>query len=373
VAENGKPGSGQVDPKPAGAASTRLHWVDFLRGLAVLGMIETHAVNSFLAPALRTGSAFAFLSYVNGAVAPVFLFIAGLLQGAWVRKNWDAPKPLGPKLRSLGVILLIGYALQFPWDAAVVWAKVSVALGKVDVLHCIAVTLAALLLLSRCCRRLATYDLVILGLTVLIVVSAPFVWSSPVVHEFPRLLQGYFSPGRGALFPLIPWSAYVLVGALCSRFLVSGSRNVISGPARTLVIAAVTAALIGWLVKFSGGDWLQAQIYAARYDAVLFRVSVVLFCCAAAAHFLRSSHPGLLIRAINWCGSRSLPLYVFHLMLLHSGLGFMPSLSSLFPRNHSPGSVFLLFLLTLGGALILTVVWQKLLAVTVQRGRRPGP
>jgi hypothetical protein len=40
-------------------------------------MIETHVVNTFLSTALRAANWFPILNYLNGLVAPAFLFIAG--------------------------------------------------------------------------------------------------------------------------------------------------------------------------------------------------------------------------------------------------------------------------------------------------------
>jgi len=358
----------------------RLPWIDFLRGIAVLGMIETHAVNTFLDPIYRAGPWFVLVSYVNGWVAPTFLFLAGYLQGLSVRKNWETPRPIGRRLGNLGVILAIGYGLQFPWDHAFDWPVVSAALGRVDVLHCIAVTLAILLVLSRFCKRLVTYDRLVLGLALGSIIAAPFVWTVPFATN---PLTGYLSPAPGALFPLFPWSAFIFAGALASRFQLpktrsgreahliesaaTAGRGDVSGePPKTagqrpalpgaFIMAALLMAAAGWVVSWMSGEWMHSQPYAARYDTFLFRVSAVLASAAFCASIVHGENS--ITRAINWCGSRSLPLYVWHLVLLHSGLGIIPPLRELFSRTQPPAATFLLYLLTLGGTLFLTWLWQ---------------
>ncbi len=343
----------------------RLHWIDFLRGIAVLGMIEAHSVNSFLAPVFRSGSWFMLLSYLNGWVAPTFLFLAGFLQGAWVRKNWDLSKPIAPKLRHLGIILLIGYALQFPWFHPFDRTLVLTALGRVDVLHCIAVSLVAVLLLTKICRTLLTFERVILLLTVAIVASAPFVWET-VVSANP--LAGYLTPKHGALFPLIPWSAFVFSGVLSSRWLDRKPAEL----ARAFLILFVATAAAGWLLRGALSDWFQIQTYATRYDFFFFRLSLVLLGCLFCLLTVPATKTHALNRGVLWCGNQSLWLYVWHLIILHSGLGFLPPLRSLFPKTQFPFSVLCLFLLTLGLTLLVTWLVKKLTSALIGRSQRPA-
>ena len=322
-------------------------------------MIEAHSTNSFLAPYYRTPDGwFSTVSYINGMVAPIFLFLAGLLQGAWIRKNWDLKKPIVPKLRSLGIILLLGYALQFPWDALVHWqagsaAAILVALGKVDILHCIAVTLASCLLLSRLCKSRVTYDVVITGIATAIVLLAPFVWNRTENLTTTNPLLGYISSSNGALFPLIPWSAFLLAGTLASRWL--------DQPVVFLTLSIVTC-VTGWILRFALVNWFQLQTYATRYDFYFFRLSIVFLCCGVIAFYFGRNQAGSVARAVNWCGSHSLGLYVWHLVILHSGLGFVAPLMDYFSRTQTPVTVVWLYLLTLIGAMVLTKIWNALKA-----------
>src|SRR4051794_4836608 len=69
-------------PVPApNAQVARMTWIDLFRGAAVVMMIETHVLNTFLLAGSRASAWFEWLNYFNGLVAPSFLFIAGYLQG----------------------------------------------------------------------------------------------------------------------------------------------------------------------------------------------------------------------------------------------------------------------------------------------------
>lgn len=56
------------------AKATRYGFIDLLRGVALVVMVETHVMNAYLPLALKKGSDFFFwLAFTNGLVAPTFL------------------------------------------------------------------------------------------------------------------------------------------------------------------------------------------------------------------------------------------------------------------------------------------------------------
>src|SRR5512146_2699884 len=98
----------------AHAGPTRYGFIDLLRCFALIMMIETHVVNSYLPVILRIGSPFFFwLSFVNGLVAPGFLFAAGfslILQSNSHWEDWLRFRlPFWKQMRRLGFILLVAY------------------------------------------------------------------------------------------------------------------------------------------------------------------------------------------------------------------------------------------------------------------------
>jgi len=63
-----------------GTAGGRIKDFDWLRGLAVLVMVETHSL-VFVRPELHQTRAMARLNWVNGLVAPSFILAAGFSLG----------------------------------------------------------------------------------------------------------------------------------------------------------------------------------------------------------------------------------------------------------------------------------------------------
>jgi hypothetical protein len=67
------------------ASTQRLQWLDLFRGFAVLGMVWTHAANTFLDARLQETSWYREISYYHGFIAPAFFWIAGFLRA---RVSW---------------------------------------------------------------------------------------------------------------------------------------------------------------------------------------------------------------------------------------------------------------------------------------------
>ena len=67
----------------------RLRALDWLRGIAVLVMVECHVFNALLAPEYRSAAWFGILNWLNGFVAPAFLLVSGAVMGINLQNRWD--------------------------------------------------------------------------------------------------------------------------------------------------------------------------------------------------------------------------------------------------------------------------------------------
>ena len=68
---------------------SRYLYIDLLRGWAVIVMIEVHVFNAFLVPTFRDETWFKVLNFINGLVAPSFLFIAGYSFVLIAQRKWS--------------------------------------------------------------------------------------------------------------------------------------------------------------------------------------------------------------------------------------------------------------------------------------------
>ncbi len=297
-------------------ARPRLLWLDFFRGLAVLVMIEAHVVNTFLASGLREGGWFPLLNYVNGLVAPSFLFIAGFAQG--MERRISPGKPIDYRRRAgrlLGIAAL-GYALHFPFAELHQrrWADALRVGTQFDVLHCLAVSLGLLLFISWLVGKPQTAGQVpafrgwldrsgwwigVVALAMIAVVGAPLVqgWLNG-----PVPLRALINQTTGSLFPLLPWAGFVLLGALAGAW-----------PQRPIHERA--AGMIGLVVL----AWVcRGATFSAVGPAFFLERAVWVLVLAALCEWsARQPLPGLILFA----GKHSLTLYAVHLVLITALVG----------------------------------------------------
>jgi uncharacterized membrane protein len=321
----------QSSTAPAPPRRLRIDWIDFFRGAAVLVMIETHVVNTFLATTIRAEPWFIVLNYLNGLVAPSFLFIAGFVQG--MERARQPRKPVNYVRRAwrlLGLFAL-GYALHFPWFELVQhrWDDALRIGSQVDVLQCIAASLGLLLFLGWLAEgrqsspaaspREALWWCAVSALLLLIVLIAPAV-ANP--QNLPIPLEAWMNSGTGSWFPLFPWAGFVLVGALAGAASRLGQEN--AEPATTpgpfaLIRRPTTLAMAPLPLAFCA--WAARDVHYSSVSLASFleRCAWVLV-LAAACQWLAARRR--LPRLVLFAGQHSLTLYVAHLVLISAMVGF---------------------------------------------------
>ena len=89
-------------------SKSRLAFIDLLRGWALLVMIEVHVFNAFLLPYFQATSWFNMLNFINGLVAPSFIFISGFVFLLASQKKLESFRTFGPAFwKQLGRIGLM--------------------------------------------------------------------------------------------------------------------------------------------------------------------------------------------------------------------------------------------------------------------------
>jgi uncharacterized membrane protein len=194
----------------------RFAFLDWLRGLAVVLMIQCHVFNSYTRPDTRESGTYVLTQFVGGMAAPLFLFMAGMTlafqmeslarrQAAWSAR-WMAALKRG------AYVLGIAYLFRFSNCVAMLPHPDWNELTKVDILNCMGLAML-------CCAVVAVFDLhgrirAALALTALVAAASPLIANLPW-GDTPMIVQEYLAPGatqgRGR-FPLFPNAAYVAFG-----------------------------------------------------------------------------------------------------------------------------------------------------------------
>src|SRR5574339_468566 len=98
---------------------SRFLFLDLLRGWALIIMIETHVFNAFMIPSYRQEWWFGILNYINGLVAPGFLFVSGAVFYISTYGKSDELRTFGitfrKRLYRILLIFIAGYSLHLPF------------------------------------------------------------------------------------------------------------------------------------------------------------------------------------------------------------------------------------------------------------------
>lgn len=286
----------------------RIQAFDWLRGIAVLVMVQTHAVQLLRAD-LRDAKGFHWVDFIDGLVAPAFLFAAGFsLSLVQVRAaaGGERKARLGKSFQRVLEVLLVATllnALWFPVLQQPHW------LYRLDILHCLGLSLlVALPIVWALAARPALVSVALGVLAVLSFGAAPF---GEAVTGWPAR---FFNEASGSTFPLLPWCGHVFMGAAVGAFVASGRKR--------LAIAVVTTAVVGFAV-WKLTPWLT-PLYPKHVvwrtgpgPHALRMMYVCLISLTLMAAELRIADRLQRVRAfIDTFGQNSLAAYVFHLLFL---------------------------------------------------------
>ena len=201
----------------------RFPFLDWMRGLAVVIMIQCHVVNSFARMDLREGGPYVLSQFIGGMAAPLFLFMAGMTFAFQLesleRREPNRWRRWRISLRRAAYILGIAFLFRFTnWVASLPHANGD-EITKVDILNCMGVGMAAVSLAALFEFKGRVRFAVLAGLA--IAAAAPIMTNLPWGGT-PSIIQEYLVPGPGrARFPFFPCASYVgfglAAGALVKR------------------------------------------------------------------------------------------------------------------------------------------------------------
>ena len=271
----------------------RIDAVDWLRGLAVVLMIETHLFGYWTSPAARATTLFRETRWPSGLPFRMFLLLAGAamaikFEGQLARGVERRVMVRGAMRRGLEVLVLAyafrlqEYVLSLFWD----WHD----LLRVDILNTIG---ASMIIAAPICapRRGRPQIALTLALAAAIIAIGPIIGPGDHLPTWlPRHLAAYIAGhDKMAAFPLIPPMAWTLVGIAIGHWLVRQSSD-----QRRLARAFVICGAVG--LAMVGAVKLQRHIdpYLIRYTSDL----------------AQQMGPDTFIYRLGWIGVLALGAYV---------------------------------------------------------------
>jgi len=282
-------------PRPA--SSSRLGYIDWMRGLACVLMFQTHCYDAWLGGTARQGAFLEWSQKLGTFPAPLFLFLAGISLAMVVsklqQKGWSAGQIARKTIWRGFEILALGLLFRVQeYVIAWGWAPKS-DLFRVDILNTIGISI---MLMGVMCWVVSVvppfrrgremggqptrfdsfyakeWDILKYAVWAAVVATAislltPPLWTTLAPNWLPWPIESYINGVHNLgvpqpwLFPIFPWTAFAFAG-LAVGFLLQSDWAKQQG-AKMFAYIGLAGAALAW-----GAHWLDArpwQIYAV-YD-----------------------------------------------------------------------------------------------------------
>jgi len=347
---------------PARHQAQRVIFIDLARALAALLMVYGHAVSALLAPEYQGGEWYDAWQFQRGLTSSLFLLLSGFAFSIATARHWAShltlSKALVKRLRRFSLFVFIGYLLHLP---APTLAELSAAAPErwrsfmaVDVLQLIGVTFILVQLLVLVVRTRVAFAVVSFALAITIVLATPTVWNLPWEMYLPAGLAAYLSPAGGSLFPLFPWTGFVLLGAgfgqLYARW---GAANLTRFSHAALLLPGV--GLYGAYLVLSSFETFGEGPGRFVPGDVALRWAVCLLILWAIATGTR--HIARLPHVFSAIAQETLFIYVLHLCIVY-GSSWQPGLVQLFGTMMTPAQMLVTVVVLLATVIVAAYYWN---------------
>ncbi|TLY28576.1 MAG: DUF1624 domain-containing protein [Ignavibacteria bacterium] len=331
----------------------------------MLVMIETHVVNALLFASLKDETPFKVLTFVNGLVAPSFLFCAGFGLAISLRRRWAEfvgfGKPLWRYLFRLAFIMVVAYSLHLPFFSLRRMRGLTesqwIPFFQVDILQVIVVTLLFLILLACAVRNRSVFRSAALLVALAVVCLTPIV-NGMDFSQLPIWLRPYLSAQYRSQFPLFPWSAFLISGTVVGFYFMDASDwqaiwmkwfacSAAAGIALSLLAEALPVNL-----------YPNHNFWHGSPDFFFVRLGLIGLPLAGLWYYERGKR-GSAFSLVALFGRESLLVYVLHLLVVY-GYTYEWSFVRLFgPTLSYPECLGLFAALTIS-MYIVAYVWHRL-------------
>jgi uncharacterized membrane protein len=319
----------------------RRGYLDWLRGVAVLVMIEAHVIDSWTHAADRHTWQYGWSMILGGFGAPLFLFLAGVAvafsAASKFRKTGDRHAAGAAVARRGLEIFLLAFVFRIQaWILG--WAS-PYGLLKVDILNIMGPSIAAAAAIWALCRSSRERYVWLAAVTAAIALATPFIRATPALAGLPDPVEAYLRPRPNLTnFTFFPWAAFVSGGAVVGM-LIEASRTMASERRvnRALFAGGLALALGAYAASFRPSIYPHSDFWTSSPAFFAIRLGVMTAFVGVA--FAWAQRP----TASRWSplqqlGRTSLFIYWIHVemvygvisMPLHQGLSLRAAWLALF-------------------------------------------
>jgi hypothetical protein len=298
------------------ASAHRLEYLDWVRGLGALIMLNGHVWHSYLKPELKTSGIYQLTQFIGGMPPALFLFLTGVtlafLMDSTERRGLSTGARVVEALKRSRYLFLLAFAFRvqlwiFGLPAA--WE----GLFKVDVLNCMGFSIAifAVMAAFRTVERIRLCA--VLGLAI--------AFLSPVITQMnwngvPWTLRAYLVPDYN-FFGIFPWGAYLAFGISLGSIIRTVPPDLTD---RMMQWSALAGGVLILICQYFAGSSLtiypKSDYWLDNPAQVLTKVGVLLLMVSAAFVWTRYGAKS----GWSWMrqfGTTSLLVYWVHIELVY--------------------------------------------------------
>lgn len=261
----------------------RLQYLDWVRGLGALIMLQGHVFDSYLKPELRSGGAFTFSQFLGGMPPAMFLFLTGVtlafLMDSCERKGMAPGSRVAAALRRSGYLFGLAFAFRaFEWVAGLP-VSTGADFLRVDILNCMGFSVAALSVMAffRTAERARLCAALGLAIALLAPLISQIDWTG-----VPWIIRAYIIPDH-RFFGFFPWGAYLAFGvAAGSAIRIIPADSMDRAMQWTALAAAAAIVACQYLAQTPYSIYSASDFWLNSPAQVLTKLSVTLLIVAFA-------------------------------------------------------------------------------------------
>jgi hypothetical protein len=207
-------------------------------------------------------------------------------------------------------------------------------------------------------RSRRVFSALAVALALAITLLAPAAWSADWSAFLPAAAAAYLSPATGSLFPLVPWSAFILAGAALGQVYARwGASHLPAFANRALLLPGALLILAGmWLTSHQVALFGNGA-YAFVPGNIVVRAGVCLLIVGGIAHASRAVTE--LPHMFGAVAQESLLVYGLHLFIVFGSV-WAPGLLSIYGPTRTPAQLLPIVVLLISSMMLAAHGWNWL-------------
>ncbi|MCX6170566.1 MAG: heparan-alpha-glucosaminide N-acetyltransferase domain-containing protein [Ignavibacteriales bacterium] len=320
----------------------RIIFLDLMRALAVLMMVQGHTIDAFLGDQFRSFDSPLYNIWftIRGFTAPIFMFTSGVAFTYLLKSNkepfFQNPRVLKGVHRFI-ILVLIGYLLRFPTPRMFDFSEVTKAqwlvFFTVDALQLIGFGLLFILFLSFIAEKYKASDYLVFSLGALFfffmfLVTEKISWA----NFLPIPFAAYFYHGTGSFFPLFPWSGYVISGGILGTYLAKNplSYNTKKFSYNLFGFGLISLVICFFIHQIENYLYGQKTFWTDNSALIFYRLGFILILNSIMSYIALSLKT--IPEIIQQVGKNTLLIYVVHIVVLY-GSAWIPGFAMFYPKT----------------------------------------